>query len=84
MVKEVPTTTEGDVDLNALKQMVGSNTAGIMLTNPSTLGVFERKIQEILLKPRFCLLDYIFMSQMQVFINNLHSLKICFISYYPY
>lgn len=47
VVKEVPTTTEGDVDLDALKNMVGPNTAGIMLTNPSTLGVFERQIQEI-------------------------------------
>ncbi|MEO1319863.1 MAG: aminomethyl-transferring glycine dehydrogenase subunit GcvPB, partial [Pseudomonadota bacterium] len=28
-------------------ESVGSNTAGIMLTNPSTLGVFERKITEI-------------------------------------
>ena len=27
--------------------MVGPNTAGIMLTNPSTLGVFERKIAEV-------------------------------------
>jgi len=46
-VKEVPTTSEGDVDLGVLKQMVGPQTAGIMLTNPSTLGVFERQIQEI-------------------------------------
>lgn len=46
-VKEVPTTKEGDVDLEALKKLVGPNTAGIMLTNPSTLGVFERQIEEI-------------------------------------
>lgn len=46
-VKEVPTTPEGDIDIDALRQMVGKQTAGIMLTNPSTLGVFERKIQEI-------------------------------------
>lgn len=46
-VKEVPTTREGDVDLDALKTMVSEKTAGIMLTNPSTLGVFERQIQEI-------------------------------------
>ncbi len=46
-VKEVPTTSEGDVDLEALKQMVGPQTAGIMLTNPSTLGVFEQQIQEM-------------------------------------
>ncbi|MEL6869231.1 MAG: aminomethyl-transferring glycine dehydrogenase subunit GcvPB [Pseudomonadota bacterium] len=46
-VVELPTDAEGDVDLEALKQAVGPNTAGIMLTNPSTLGVFERRIKEI-------------------------------------
>lgn len=47
VVKEIPTTAEGDVDLTALQSMVGEKTAGIMLTNPSTLGVFERQIQAI-------------------------------------
>ena len=37
----------GDVDLEALAAAVGPNTAGIMLTNPSTLGVFERRIEEV-------------------------------------
>jgi len=46
-VKEIPTDDEGDVDLVALKAAVGPQTAGIMLTNPSTLGVFERRIKEI-------------------------------------
>jgi glycine dehydrogenase subunit 2 len=46
-VREIPTDEEGDVDLEALKGAVGPQTAGIMLTNPSTLGVFERRIQEI-------------------------------------
>ncbi len=46
-VREIPTNAEGDVDLDALKESVGPQTAGIMLTNPSTLGVFERKITEI-------------------------------------
>jgi len=46
-VREIPTDKEGDVDLEALKAAVGPHTAGIMLTNPSTLGVFERKIKEI-------------------------------------
>ena len=46
-VKEIPTDDEGDVDLEALKAAVGPQTAGIMLTNPSTLGVFERRIKEI-------------------------------------
>jgi len=46
-VKEIPTDAQGDVDLEALRAAVGPHTAGIMLTNPSTLGVFERKIKEI-------------------------------------
>jgi glycine dehydrogenase subunit 2 len=46
-VREIPTNREGDVDLEALKAAVGPTTAGIMLTNPSTLGVFERRIAEI-------------------------------------
>jgi glycine dehydrogenase subunit 2 len=46
-VREIPTNSMGDVDIEALKAAVGSQTAGIMLTNPSTLGIFERNIQEI-------------------------------------
>jgi glycine dehydrogenase subunit 2 len=46
-VREIPTLDDGDVDIEALKAAVGPKTAGIMLTNPSTLGVFERKITEI-------------------------------------
>ncbi len=46
-VREIPTDDQGDVDFEALKAAVGPQTAGIMLTNPSTLGVFERKILEI-------------------------------------
>jgi glycine dehydrogenase subunit 2 len=46
-VKEIPTNETGDVDLDALRTAVGPQTAGLMLTNPSTLGVFEKRIQEI-------------------------------------
>jgi glycine cleavage system protein P-like pyridoxal-binding family len=46
-IKEIPTGKDGDVDLEALRAAVGPQTAGIMLTNPSTLGVFDRKIQDI-------------------------------------
>ena len=46
-VREIPTDAEGDVDMQALEEAVGAQTAGIMLTNPSTLGVFERRIAEI-------------------------------------
>jgi glycine dehydrogenase subunit 2 len=47
VVREIPTDKQGDVDVAALKDAVGPNTACIMLTNPSTLGVFERRIMEI-------------------------------------
>ncbi len=46
-VKEIPTDADGDLDIEKLKLAVGPQTAGIMLTNPSTLGVFERRIEEI-------------------------------------
>ncbi len=46
-VREIPTDANGDVDVDALRGAVGPQTAGIMLTNPSTLGVFERRIEEI-------------------------------------
>jgi glycine dehydrogenase subunit 2 len=46
-VREVPTDREGNVDLRALRAAVGPQTAGLMLTNPSTLGVFERTIEDI-------------------------------------
>jgi glycine dehydrogenase subunit 2 len=47
VAREVGVGPEGDVDLEALRAMVGPKTAGIMLTNPSTLGVFERQIFEV-------------------------------------
>ena len=46
-VREIPTDPQGDVDIEALRAAVGPQTAGLMLTNPSTLGVFERRIVEI-------------------------------------
>jgi len=46
-VREVPVNSNGDVDVEALKTLVGPQTAGIMMTNPSTCGVFERQIEEI-------------------------------------
>lgn len=46
-VREIPTLPNGDVDVDALKAVLGPKTAGIMLTNPSTIGVFERRILEI-------------------------------------
>lgn len=46
-VREIPTGADGNMDIEALRAAVGPKTAGIMLTNPSTLGVFEQKIQEM-------------------------------------
>ncbi|MEW5893980.1 MAG: aminomethyl-transferring glycine dehydrogenase subunit GcvPB [Pseudomonadota bacterium] len=46
-VREIPTDRQGNVDLEALKAAVGPKTAGLMLTNPSTLGVFEKTIVAI-------------------------------------
>ena len=46
-VVEIPTAKDGDIDLEELKRKVGPKTAGIMLTNPSTLGLFMRQIKEI-------------------------------------
>ncbi len=46
-VREIPTGPDGDVDMAALEAALGPQTAGIMLTNPSTLGVFERHIKDI-------------------------------------
>ena len=47
VAREVAVDAEGDVDIASLKQLVGPKTAGIMLTNPSTCGVFEHRIEEI-------------------------------------
>ena len=47
VVREIAVNADGDVDLEELKAAVGPKTAGIMLTNPSTLGVFERRIEEV-------------------------------------
>ncbi len=46
-VVKIPTSERGTVDLEALRAAVGPRTAGLMLTNPNTLGVFEDRILEI-------------------------------------
>ncbi len=43
----IPSDAGGMVDLEALRAAVGPDTAALMLTNPSTLGLFERHIVEI-------------------------------------
>ncbi|HUP83035.1 MAG TPA: aminomethyl-transferring glycine dehydrogenase subunit GcvPB [Candidatus Limnocylindria bacterium] len=44
----VKSTAEGQVDLAALRAALGPRTAAVMLTNPSTLGLFEKQIVELL------------------------------------
>lgn len=46
-VVEIASTKEGLVDVEALKEAVGEDTAGLMLTNPNTLGLFEKEIKQI-------------------------------------
>lgn len=46
-VREVPSDSRGGVDVEALKQMIGPKTAGLMLTNPNTLGLFDENICDI-------------------------------------
>ena len=46
-VVEVRSNKEGCVDLNTLRDLINNNTAAIMLTNPNTLGIFEKNIKEI-------------------------------------
>ncbi|MCM3511608.1 aminomethyl-transferring glycine dehydrogenase subunit GcvPB [Carnobacterium inhibens] len=46
-VVEISSNANGTVDLTALKEKVGPDTAGLMLTNPNTLGIFEKDIVEM-------------------------------------
>lgn len=46
-VVEVPTADSGEVNLDALKEVLDESVAAIMLTNPNTLGIFETNILEI-------------------------------------
>ncbi len=43
----VPTSEDGCIEIESLKEAVSSRTAGLMLTNPNTLGIFEKEILEI-------------------------------------
>jgi glycine dehydrogenase subunit 2 len=46
-VVSLPGGEDGRVDLDALAEALGENTAALMLTNPNTLGLFERDIEKI-------------------------------------
>ena len=46
-VVNIKSNAEGCIDLESLKAVLGSDTAGLMLTNPNTLGIFDPNILEI-------------------------------------
>ncbi|MBR6677822.1 MAG: aminomethyl-transferring glycine dehydrogenase subunit GcvPB, partial [Oscillospiraceae bacterium] len=46
-VVNIPSGEDGCVDLDALRAAVGPDTAGLMLTNPNTVGIFDKNILEI-------------------------------------
>jgi glycine dehydrogenase subunit 2 len=46
-VQEVPSDAYGRVDVEALRGLVGPHVVGLMITNPNTLGVFEKNIVEV-------------------------------------
>jgi glycine dehydrogenase subunit 2 len=44
----VPSAADGGVDVDAFRAALGPRTAAVMITNPSTLGLFEKRIGELL------------------------------------
>jgi len=46
-VVQIPSGPDGCVDLDALKRAISPKTAAMMLTNPNTLGIFERQVGTI-------------------------------------
>ena len=46
-IVNVPSSPDGCVDLEALQKALGEDTAGLMLTNPNTVGIFDQNILEI-------------------------------------
>jgi len=46
-VINIPSNSDGCMDLDALRAAVGEDTAGLMLTNPNTVGIFDKNILEI-------------------------------------
>jgi len=45
---EVPSDSRGNIDLDKLKKLCDSSVAGIMITNPNTMGLFEERILDVL------------------------------------
>ncbi len=51
---EIPSNENGDLDLDALAAACDDSIAGLMLTNPNTLGLFERDIEEVVRQVHGC------------------------------
>jgi glycine dehydrogenase subunit 2 len=47
-VVTIPSDARGNCDLDALRAAVGPDTAGLMITNPNTLGLWDEHIEEII------------------------------------
>ncbi len=47
-VVTIPTDLNGNVDLDLLRKMCDDTTAGLMLTNPNTLGLFDQNVVEVI------------------------------------
>jgi glycine dehydrogenase subunit 2 len=46
-VVTIPSDARGNVDIDAVRQAVGPDTAGLMITNPNTLGLWDENITEV-------------------------------------
>lgn len=46
-VKEIPSNPDGILDVETLKKYLDKDVAALMMTNPNTLGIFEKNIVEI-------------------------------------
>jgi glycine dehydrogenase subunit 2 len=53
-VVELPSDERGNVDLKALRAACDDSVAGLMLTNPNTLGLFEEHVQEVVSQVHAC------------------------------
>ncbi len=53
-VLEVPSDRRGNIDLEALRSACDERVVGLMLTNPNTLGLFEERIEEVIVLVQGC------------------------------
>lgn len=46
-IREIPSNEKGIIDVQTLKEFLNEDVAALMMTNPNTLGIFEKNIREI-------------------------------------